>query len=186
MLAAAAVIVLVIILSIALSGGGSKSGTPAATTTAVTTTPTTPTTATLATGSTGTTGGTGSTGTTGTTGQAKIVAQINLRPPSGASSPAGIAEVLKAGSNEALAILAQHLTPNKHDAYAVWLYNSSTDAKLLGFVSPPVGSNGQLRTEGGLPSNAAHYHQLIITLETSGTPKTPGTIILQGQLKGLS
>jgi hypothetical protein len=184
-LVAAAVIVLVIILSIAL--GGSKGGhTTPATTPAGTSTPTTASTPALSTGSTGTTGGTGSTGTTGTTGQAKIVAQVNLKPPSGASTPAGIAEVLKAGSNEALAILAQHLPPNKHDAYAVWLYNSSTDAKLLGFVSPPVSSNGQLRTEGGLPSNAAHYRQLIITLETSGTPKTPGRIILQGALKGLS
>jgi hypothetical protein len=178
-LLAAAIIVLVIILSIALSGGGGK---PAHTTAAQTTSSTTTPTTTSTPAST-----TGSTGSTGTTGQAQVVAQINLRPPSGGSSPVGIAEVLKAASNEALAILASHLTPNtKHDAYAVWLYNSATDAKLLGFVSPAVTSDGKLRTEGALPSNASHYHQLIVTLETNGTPKSPGKIVLQGTLKGVS
>ena len=184
-LLAAALIILIIVLSIALGGGPSKSPHKTAGTTT-----TTPGTSTLAPAgsTTGTTTTTPSTGTTTTPGSsAKIVAQVNLKPPSGSGTEAGIAEVLKAGSNQALAILAQHLTPNtKHNAYAVWLYNTSTDSHLLGFVSPPVGSNGQLRTEGSLPSNVSHYHHLIITVETQASPKTPGTIILEGTLTGIS
>jgi len=36
-----------------------------------------------------------------------------------------------------------------------------------------------------LPSNAKHYKQLIVTLETTGQPKAPGTIVLQGAMTGL-
>jgi hypothetical protein len=183
-LLAAAVIVLVIVLSIALSGGGSKGGhTPPLATTA-STTPTTGSTPTTA--STPTTS-TSPTGTTSTTGQAaKIVAQVNLNPPSGGSAK-GVAEVLKSGSTEAVAIIAQHVAPNKaHDAYAVWIYNSSTDAVRLGFVSPGVTSSGKLQTEGPLPANASHFHHLIITLESQSNPKTPGQIVLEGDLTGVS
>ena len=176
MLLAAAVIVLIVILSLALSGGGSKSGhkTPAASTPTTTSTPTTNST-------------TATTSTTSTTGQsARIVAQVNLSAPAGGSAK-GVAEILKAGSTEAVAIIATNVAPNKaHDAYAVWVYNSATDAHRLGFVSPGVGSSGKLQTEGGLPTNASHYHHLIITLETQSDPKTPGQIVLEGDLTGLS
>jgi hypothetical protein len=178
-LLAAAVIVLIVILSIALGGGGSKGGhTTPPNSTAGTTTPTTASTPTTS---------TGSTPTTGTTGQAaKIVAQVNLNPPSGGSAK-GVAEILKAGSTEAVAIVATHVAPNKaHDAYAVWIYNSSSDAVRLGFVSPGVGSTGKLQTEGSLPANASNFHHLIVTLETSPNPKTPGQIVLEGDLTGVS
>ena len=68
----------------------------------------------------------------------------------------------------------------------MWLYNSPTDAKILGFVNPGVSQTGKLSTAGGLPANASHYKHLIVTLETSANPKVPGTIILQGTLTGLS
>jgi len=53
-------------------------------------------------------------------------------------------------------------------------------------VNPAVGKNGQLKTAGGLPTNASHYQKLLVTLETKSNPKTPGTIILEGTLTGLS
>jgi hypothetical protein len=37
-----------------------------------------------------------------------------------------------------------------------------------------------------LPTDATHYKELIVTVETSANPKTPGPIILQGTLTGLS
>ena len=72
---------------------------------------------------------------------AKVVAQINLTPPSSdkKSKAAGIAEVLNEGSTDGVAIVAQNVPPNSTkppDAYAVWLYNSPKDAKILGFVNP--------------------------------------------------
>jgi hypothetical protein len=127
--------------------------------------------------------------TTGTgTAAAKVVAQINLTPPKAGSKSAGIAEVLKEGATDGIAIVAQNVPPNTTrppNAYAVWLYNSPTDAHLLGFVNPGVGANGRLSTAGGLPTNASHFKQLIVTLETKASPTSPGTIILQGTLTGL-
>jgi hypothetical protein len=67
----------------------------------------------------------------------------------------------------------------------VWLYNSPTDAKILGFVNPGVTKTGRLSTAGGLPTNASHYKELIVTVETTASPKQPGSIILQGALTGL-
>jgi hypothetical protein len=113
------------------------------------------------------------------------VAQINLKPPSGGSSPVGIAEVLQAQGQFGIAIAAQGLAANSKkppNAYAVWLYNSPADSKILGFVNPAVSSNGQLKTAGGLPSNASHYQKLLVTLETKSNPKTPGKIVLEGSL----
>jgi hypothetical protein len=70
-----------------------------------------------------------------------------------------------------------------HNAYAVWLYNSPTDSHILGFVSPGVKPDGKLQTAGVLPSNASHFKQLLVTLETQAKPHAPGKIILQGPLK---
>ncbi len=136
-----------------------------------------------------TTAAAGSTTASGSaTTPAKVVAQINLTPPQGKTKTAGIAEVLKEGANHGIAIVAQNVTPNTTrppTAYAVWLYNSANDSHLLGFVNPGVGSNGRLSTAGGLPANASHFKQLIVTRETKASPKTPGTIILHGTLTGL-
>jgi Sigma-70, region 4 len=119
---------------------------------------------------------------------ARIVAQINMKPPSGGNSPVGVAEVLSAQGQFGVAIAAQGLAANTKrppTAYAVWLYNSPADSKILGFVNPAVGKNGQLKTAGGLPSNASHYQKLLVTLERTSTPKTPGQIVLEGNLTGL-
>jgi hypothetical protein len=158
-------IILIVVLS---SGGSSKKPQPVAST---------PTTASTASATT--------TPTTSST--AKVIAQINLKPTAAGSKAAGIAEVLNEGSTNGIAIVAQNVTPNTThppNAYAVWLYNSPTDAHILGFVNPAVGATGRLSTAGGLPANASHYKQLIVTVETSASPKTPGQIILSGPLAG--
>jgi hypothetical protein len=165
-----AVVVAVVVILIATSGGGSNKPKHAS---VATTTPTT------------TAGSTTGTGTGTTTGSAKVIAQVNLRPPGSASaatkSPAGVAEVLQSGASTGIALLAQNMPANtKHNAYAVWLYNSGSDSRLLGFVSPGVGSNGKLSTEGPLPTDASHFRELVVTLETQAKPKTPGQIVLIG------
>jgi hypothetical protein len=43
-----------------------------------------------------------------------------------------------------------------------------------------------LQAESALPTNAGHFRQLLITRETQQNPHAPGTIVLQGTLKGLS
>jgi hypothetical protein len=119
---------------------------------------------------------------------AKVVAQINLTPPAAGSKAAGIAEVLREGTTNGIAIVAQNLAPNSThppNAYAVWLYNSRTDARILGFVNPGVPKSGKLSTASSLPAVASHYKQLLVTVETSARPKAPGPVVLQGPLTGV-
>ncbi len=167
------VIVVVVVLLVVLSSGSSKH-------TSSTTAAQSGTTSSAQATTTGAT-----TGTTSTT-SAKIVAQINLDPPSGTGNAKGASFVVKAGTAFGIIVEAQGLAPNSHNAYAVWLSNSPTDSVRIGFVNTPVGKNGKLQTEGRLPSNAAHYKNLLLTLETSASPKTPGQVVLQGTLKGLT
>jgi hypothetical protein len=169
LLAAGAAVVIAVVLVLVLSGGGSKKHTAAAT------------------GSSTSTSGQQSTPKTSTA-ATKVVAQINLKPPTGGTKPVGIAEVLQEKGKTGIAIVAQGLTPNTKkppDAYAVWLYNSPTDSRILGFVSPSVGSNGRLQTAGGLPTNASHFQKLLVTRESQSNPKAPGTIVLEGPLSGV-
>jgi Sigma-70, region 4 len=169
-------VAVVVVILLIISGGSSSKKNTAASTPAASSTP--------AATATSTTNASSTTSSTAT----RVVGQINLAPPTaGSTKTKGIAEVLKQGSTDGVAIVAQDVPPNtKHDTYAVWLYNSPSDARILGFVNPGVGSNGRLSTVGPLPSNAAHYKNLVVTLETQGRPSQPGKIILQGQLTGLS
>ncbi len=167
------VAVAIVVLLIVVLSGGSSNKKPS------TTAAKTPTSSTSTTAPTSTTSSTA----------ARVIAQINLTPPTAGSKAAGIAEVLKEGANNGIAIVAQNVPPNTTkppNAYAVWLYNSPTDAHILGFVNPGVSKDGRLSTAGGLPANASHYKQLIVTVESQANPKTPGTIILQGTLTGVS
>ncbi|HYB28444.1 MAG TPA: hypothetical protein VEF89_17650 [Solirubrobacteraceae bacterium] len=126
------------------------------------------------------------TSTAGSTAQAQIVAQVNLNPPSGSSSTAkGVGLVIKDGNAYGLIIEAQNVAPNNHNAYAAWLYNSPTNSLRLGFVNPGVGNTGKLQVGSALPTNAGHYTELLLTLETQSNPKTPGTIVLEGPFKGV-
>jgi hypothetical protein len=163
LLGVGAAVVLAVVLILVLTGSSSKRNAVA--------TPTTPTSS--------------PSRTAGAT-TATPVAQINLLSPNGSKTIAGIAEVLKQGNNTAIAIVGQGLPANtKHNAYAVWLYNAPSDAVRLGFVNPGVGKNGRLETTGPLPTNAAHFKQLLLTIETNANPRQPGQIVLQGNLTGV-
>jgi hypothetical protein len=170
------VIAVAVVLFIVLGSGGSKKPKVASTPAATASTPA---------------AGASTTATTsGSSTSAKVVSQINLTPPAGksASKAAGIAEILNEGSADGVAIVAQNIPANTTkppNAYAVWLYNSPSDAHILGFVNPGVGKTGRLSTAGGLPTNAKRFKQLVVTVETTASPKAPGTIILQGALTGL-
>ncbi len=135
--------------------------------------------------STATTSTSGTTSTSTTTPKAQVVAQSNLNPPSGSGAAKGVGIVVKEGNAYGIVIEAAHVAPNNKNAYAAWLYNSAGDAYRLGFVSPPVGKNGTLQVGSTLPSNAGHYKQLLLTLETQSNPKSPGTIVLQGPFTGV-
>jgi Sigma-70, region 4 len=121
-------------------------------------------------------------GTTSTNGT-QLIAQVNLVSPAGTKKTAGVAQVIRQGANTGLVIVAQGVPANtSHDAYAVWLYNSPADSHILGFVNPGVKTDGKLQTAGVLPTNASHYKQLLVTLETQAKPHGPGKIVLEGAL----
>lgn len=180
----ALVVVAAVVVIALLSGGNNKNN--ASTTASKPASSSTP----AATSSTPTgTSSTPSSSTSTTANGAKLVAQINLTAPTSAKAtkPVGVALVLKQGKSTGIAIRAQNLPANgKHDAYAVWLFKSSNDNHILGFVNPAVGSNGVLQAESALPTNAKHFTQLLITRETQQNPRAPGEIVLKGTLKGLS
>lgn len=165
--AGAAVIIaaIVLILVFALDSGSSK---PHQVASSGSTTPT----------SASTTGS-----STSTTSGEKFLAHVNLNSPSGIKSRVGIAQVVSSHSTLGMLLVAQGMPANsKTNAYAVWLYNSGSDSHLVGFVDARVGKSGRLETEGALPSNAAHYKHILLTLETAQKPKTPGPIVLEGSL----
>jgi hypothetical protein len=168
----ALIVVAVVVVLLAVLGGGSSkhsTSTPAASSGA----------STRASGATSTSTSGSGTGSS-TTPKAQVVGQTNLNPPGGSGQAKGVAFVVKEGAAYGIVIEAQNVAPNNHNAYAAWLYNTATDAVRLGFVSPPVGKNGKLEVGSPLPSNASHYKQLLLTLETQSNPKSPGTTVLQG------
>jgi hypothetical protein len=123
--------------------------------------------------------------TTATNQASQPVAQINLFAPSGRTNVVGLAQVFRMGSRRAIVIAGQGLAPG---TYALWLYNSGSDARLLGFIPQRVGSNGRFATQGELPADAGRFRRLVVTRETVTTqtkkpPTRPGTIALQGTLK---
>jgi hypothetical protein len=175
LLGGTAIVVLIVLIVVVVASGSGGSGSASSTAAAsVSTTSSTPTSSTPTTSTSST--------------AAKVVAQINLLPPTPGGKAAGIAEVLNEGANDGIAIVAQDVPPNTThppNAYAVWLYNSPSDTHILGFVNPGVGKSGRISTASGLPTNASRFKQVIITEETTSNPKTPGKIILQGPLSGL-
>jgi hypothetical protein len=169
LLGGGAVLIIAIVVAIILITGGSSSTKTSSTTANVPT----------ATASQSTTTSTSASSTA----TIKPLAQVNLTSPQAGSKTKGIAIVVRQGTTTAIELAAQAVPANtSHDAYAVWLYNSPTDATLLGFVNPGVKSDGVLRTLGRLPTNASHFKQLLVTRETQAKPHTPGTIMLQGSL----
>lgn len=121
---------------------------------------------------------------TGTNAQ-RPVAQINLFSATGNSRQVGLAQVFQQGRRRALIVAGQGLRPG---AYALWLYNSESRAKLLGFVPERVGRDGRFATQGELPRDAERYQRLVVTREqvtnqTREPPKRPGEIVLQGDVK---
>ncbi len=113
-----------------------------------------------------------------------------MTPPTGGGKTKGVALVLQQGSLRGLGIEAEHVPPTsaKHrTTYAVWLYNSPSDATRLGYFSKGVNKKGALGSTAELPANAAHYKYLIITVETGDkTSKTPGAVLLKGNLSDVA
>src|SRR5438270_587344 len=91
--------------------------------------------------------------------------RLTLLPTNPSSKAVGVVAVLAEGSTYAYYLAAEHLQPSQGFFYAVWLYNSPSSYEALS-KSPPVGADGRMQGGSLLPSNAASYHQMILTRET--------------------
>jgi len=114
--------------------------------------------------------------------QAKAEARITMHPQNPASPSTGTVQILTEGEKKAFFIQAEHLPSTSGKTfYAVWLYNSPSNALALS-KSPPVGANHKLAGAALLPSNASDYKEILLTRETSLRPSRPGPVVLRGHL----
>jgi hypothetical protein len=153
-----AIIALVIVL--ATSGGGSKPSTTAAP-------PRPPATPTTSTGR-----------------AARTIEKLVLQATGSNHNAFGAGAVIRQKDGSLLLLVqARGLTPNsQHNAYAVWLVNTPADARLLGFVKPAVGASGTFSSGTTLPSDAFRFHSLVVTIERSSQPTSPGPAVLRSPL----
>jgi hypothetical protein len=113
----------------------------------------------------------------------QVEAQINLFPPGGGRKPLGVANVVTQSGQRGIALVGQDVPPtNNKFAYAMWLENSPSDAKRLGFFGA-VTKNGRLQGFVIAPSDFSKYSKLVVTRETQRNPKVPGPVVLSGNLK---
>jgi Sigma-70, region 4 len=160
----AGIVVVVVVVVVLLTSGGGGSHSSSGTSTAASTPANTKSTA--------------STGTKSSSSKSpSVVKQLTLSPPEPGSKSIGIVEILVEGTQHAFYLAAEHLPPTQGFFYAVWLYNSPTSTEAIS-KSPTVGSNGRLQGGALLPSNAADFHQILLTRETSERPTHPGPTVL--------
>jgi hypothetical protein len=120
-------------------------------------------------------------------GQPQIVKQINLQPPNGSGSKAtGVLFILRQNNQLAFAVRAQGVAPTTRSRfYAVWLAGGGQQPRPLGFA-PAVASKGKQRGRlefaNAFPTGSEKYKEFLITIESTGSPKQPGPVILSGPL----
>lgn len=122
--------------------------------------------------------------TTNANTQATVEKQFNLTPPDGGSKPLGVANLVSQSGKRALAVVGQDLPASGH--YVLWLRNGSK-VKFLGFfpVVTSKGTNkGRLQGLVEAPGDFASYKEMLVSRESSSTPKAPSSIILKGSLNG--
>jgi hypothetical protein len=114
-----------------------------------------------------------------------VEAQVTLTPTRAGGDAAGAAAVVVSRGNRGLAVAGQDLRPGD---YAVWLYTSRSQTRLLGFA-PRVTGNGVLSVVArSIPADYASFRELVISRERvteanrDAERTTPGTIVLRGQI----
>jgi hypothetical protein len=125
--------------------------------------------------------------TTSTQAQPRVRAQINLTPPKDgpAKKALAIVQIVDVSGQTAVNAVSQGLpTSNQKAAYGIWVYNSPSQAKLIGGFDK-TDNKGHLVFQGALPTGVdiASYKEVLVTQETSGNPTKPGRIYLRGAIQ---
>jgi hypothetical protein len=127
-----------------------------------------------------------STATTAT--QPNVKAQVNLTPPKGspATKALAIVQIVSSNSQNVVNAVAQGLPTTSKAAYGIWAYTSPTETRLIGGFDKKD-DQGRLIYQGALPqdvTDVTRYKEILVTRETSGNPKKPGTVYLRGPMQG--
>jgi hypothetical protein len=125
--------------------------------------------------------------TTSTQAQPQVRAQINLTPPKDgpAKKALAIVQIVDVSGQQAINAVSQGLpTSNKKAAYGIWVYNSPSQAKLIGGFDK-TDNKGHLVFQGAMPKDVdvAAYKEILVTQETQGNPTRPGTVYLRGAIQ---
>jgi hypothetical protein len=125
--------------------------------------------------------------TTTTSTQPTVRAQVNLTPPKGApaSKALAIVQIVASNGQNVVNAVAQGLPTTSKAAYGIWAYTSPTETRLIGGFDK-TDNKGHLVYQGALPqdvTDVTRYKEILVTRETSGNPKTPGTIYLRGPMQ---
>jgi hypothetical protein len=115
---------------------------------------------------------------------ATVEQQVNLNPPGGGRTPLGVANIVAQNGRRAIAVVGQDLPASNH--YVLWLKNSS-GTKFLGFFQAVTGSGtdkGKLQGIVAAPDNLSTYTDMIISRESSSSPRTPTNVVLTGRFRG--
>ena len=118
----------------------------------------------------------------------QAVGQINLSGTNGSKAKA-LMTLYASQGQLAFTLEGTGVPQNKrNEAYAVWFTSPGGGSQRLGFAQP-VGKGGQLGTTGPrtedldkFPRWLARYKQVVVSRERTGNAKTPGPIVLRGEL----
>ena len=121
----------------------------------------------------------------------KVLGQTNLKPPAGAKNAkaAGIAQFVErkaqngGAPQKLLNVIAQGLPRAPADSgYGVWLIKTGSRPVWLGYFQA-VTTNGEVGAQSPLKVDPKGYERVILTRQQGQTPKTPGTVYLEGPVK---
>jgi hypothetical protein len=116
------------------------------------------------------------------------VGQIALKGVNGSKSQ-GVMTLYASQGQLAFTLQGANVPKNKtNEAYAVWFTTPGGGSQRLGFAQP-VSANGQLGTTGPrtadlskFPQWLAKYKQVVVSRERNGSARTPGPVVLRGNL----
>lgn len=130
-------------------------------------------------------GGGSSSGTPASQTDAKgtVVAAAQLKPPPGSPAPKGVglAEFGRQQGQTILGVAAKGMpTPAKGSGYGVWLTGGTAKPVWLGYAQSFKG--GQLAARSAVQVNPSAYRTMLVTLESTRSPNTPGKTYLSGAI----
>lgn len=116
--------------------------------------------------------------------QGRVIAAAQLKPPPGspAGKALGIAQFARQQNQTILGVAAQDMPKAaKGSGYGVWLTGGSSAPLWLGYFSA-VNNKGQVGAQTVVPVSPTAYKTMLITLESTKNPKSPGKTYLSGAI----